>query len=275
MDSSEMAKAKGNNSSHRNDIDTKSLWIRKFEKKYGTTITDLEFIDAHILQKEGVVQILNKYIHSRKYEQLAAVIMDGKNARDIDKEIWGKYKVTGKNNYDEIVTLFKPNLSPRQMFILGSFGGTYWRPICSAVTGQCYENQHKKYPEKWFKDIHDSKLTTPFDQYDKKINKYGVKVGTTLDYWEEKKWITKYHPYGWVEWYCDWKMGKRCPDDIRQIKRWLGIAGPKGRFLKRLINLIKKKGGKKYVHDPSISPKIRQTLQHWGYKLTQRDFETL
>ena len=26
---------------------------------------------------------------------------------------------------------FRPNLSPRQIFKLGSFGGTYWRPIKS------------------------------------------------------------------------------------------------------------------------------------------------
>lgn len=24
---------------------------------------------------------------------------------------------------------FKPNLSPKQIFSLGTFGGTYWRPI--------------------------------------------------------------------------------------------------------------------------------------------------
>ena len=29
---------------------------------------------------------------------------------------------------------FKPNLTPKQMFRLGSFGGTYWRPIYSAIT---------------------------------------------------------------------------------------------------------------------------------------------
>ena len=40
---------------------------------------------------------------------------------------------------------FIPNLTPRQIIKLGSFGGTYWRPIKSAVTGKSYKNQHKKY----------------------------------------------------------------------------------------------------------------------------------
>ena len=31
---------------------------------------------------------------------------------------------------------FQPNLSPKEIFHLGSFGGTYWRPIYSSVTGQ-------------------------------------------------------------------------------------------------------------------------------------------
>ena len=26
------------------------------------------------------------------------------------------------------------------------------------------------------------------------------------------------------------------------------------------------------MNNPEISPKIRQVLQHWGYKLTQKDF---
>ena len=29
---------------------------------------------------------------------------------------------------------FKPNLTPRQIFKMGSFGGTYFRPIYSSVT---------------------------------------------------------------------------------------------------------------------------------------------
>lgn len=165
---------------------------------------------------------------------------------------------------------FTPNLTPRQMFKLGSFGGTYWRPIKSSVTNKEYKNIHKKYPKSWWEGIPENHLTRPFDKYDTKINKYGVKVGTTLEFWESKKWITKYNPYGWVHWYCDFFMGRRTPDDSRQIDRWLSLAGPRGRFMRFLVSLIIKKKAK--YDDETISPKIRQVLQHWGYQLTKEDF---
>ena len=37
---------------------------------------------------------------------------------------------------------FKPNLTPREIFLMGSFGGTYWRPIYSCVTNKNYKNKH-------------------------------------------------------------------------------------------------------------------------------------
>lgn len=166
---------------------------------------------------------------------------------------------------------FKPNLTPRQIFKMGSFGGTYFRPIYSSVTKKNYKNVHKKYPKEWFEGIPDSHLTKPFDEYDKNINKYKVKVGTTLKDWEKSGWITKQDPYGFVQWYMAFYNGRRTPDDERQIKRYNALAGPNGRFRKRLISIIKSKKGK--YNDNDISPKIRQTLQHWGYKLTKRDFD--
>ena len=179
-----------------------------------------------------------------------------------------------KNSYGKIVfdyfPDFRPNLTPEQIFRMGSFGGTYWRPIYSKVTKKNYKYKHKKYPKSWWKGLDNNMLTTPWEEYDKNINKYKVKVGTTLEFWEKKNWITKYHPYGWMHWYCDFYMGKRGPDDLRQIDRWKKTAGPKSRFRLALINLIKKK--RKKYNDYSISPKRRQTLQHWGYKLTKGDF---
>lgn len=168
---------------------------------------------------------------------------------------------------------FRPNLTPREIFKMGSFGGTYWRDIYSSITKKNYKNRHKKYPKSWWKGIKEEYLTTDWEDYDKDINKYKVKVGTTLEFWEKKKWISKHHPYGWVEWYCDYYSGKRSPDDQRQIDRWVNTAGPNSRFRKWLVNQIKKKKGK--YDNYKISPKIRQTLQHWGYQLTKSDYNDL
>jgi hypothetical protein len=180
-----------------------------------------------------------------------------------------------RNNDNELVfpdyPEFRPNLTPKEMFKLGSFGGTYWRPIYSRVTKKSYKNVHKKYPESWWEGLTKKELTTKWEDYDKKINKYKVMAGSTLEEWEDNGWIRKSHPYGWVQWYCDFYMGERSDDDKRQIDRWIQTAGPKSRFRRALINLIIKKGAK--YDDYTISPKRRQTLQHWAYKLTKKDIE--
>lgn len=165
---------------------------------------------------------------------------------------------------------FRPNMSPKEIFRAGSFGGTYWRPIYSSVTGETYQNQHKKYPKTWWRGIPEHHLTNEWENYDKSINTYKVKVGTTLEFWESKDWIDPKHPYGWVQWYCDFYTGKRSHDDERQIKRWKDLAGEKGRFKLRLINMIR--DANTTYDDIKISPGIRQTLQHWGYRLTKEDF---
>jgi hypothetical protein len=160
---------------------------------------------------------------------------------------------------------FTPNLTPYQIMKMGAFGGTYWRPIYSTITNKYYKNKHKKY--NW--DLPDDLLC--LENCNKLINKYKVKSGTSLDYWESKNWITKYDPYGQFQWYCNFYNGRRTLDDERQIKRWEGVAGVNGRFRKRLINLINNKKSK--YNDYSISPKIRQLLLQWGYELTESDFK--
>ena len=171
---------------------------------------------------------------------------------------------------------FKPNLSPREMFKRGSFGGTYWRPIYSSVVKKDLKNIHKQYSKSWWKDIPEDWMIRSDEKYDKNINKYKVKVGTSLDFWEGKNWIKENHPYGWVHWYCDFFSGKRCDDDERQVSRWKKLAGHKGRFMRFLVTQILKKSNepinKKWC-DISVSPKIRQVLQHWGYELTKKDYD--
>ena len=167
---------------------------------------------------------------------------------------------------------FKPNLSPHQILKMGAFGGTYFRPIYSSVTKKHYKSEDviKEYPKSWFKDIDIEKMVTS-SKYDKKVNKYGVKCGSELEDWERSGWMHEQDPYGWFQWYCRFYMGRRTDDDKRQIKRWLALAGPKGRFKNRLVNMIKKKDAK--YDDASISPVIRQTLLHWGYQITPGDLK--
>lgn len=152
---------------------------------------------------------------------------------------------------------FRPNRTPAQMFQAGIFGGTYFRPIYSQVTKRNHRNNHLKFPKSWFTGI-DVTLDSP----DKKLNKYGVLSGTSLKYWESRGWITRHDPYGWVQWYCNFYKGRRTPDDERQIKRWMGVAGTSGRFRTRLINMCK--AAKVRRNNASISPTIRQLLLQWG-----------
>jgi hypothetical protein len=176
-------------------------------------------------------------------------------------------KVAGLYHFSDFPE-FKPNLSPRDIFKAGSFGGTYYRPIHSNITKKDHKDAHLEFPKSWFKGINiETYVTSP--KCDKKLNKYGVKSGTSLRYWEQQGWIKEQDPYGWIHWYCRFFLGRRSPDDRRQIDRWLKSVGPNGRFRLRIINMCKK-SHKKY-DDATVSPVIRQLMLQWGYELRPKD----
>lgn len=171
---------------------------------------------------------------------------------------------------------FKPNLSPKEVMQLGSFGGTYYRDITSAVTGKAYKGKQviKEFPNDWFKGL---KLEAAVcaSTYNKQLNQYKVSCGGSLGQWECSGWISELDPYGWFQWYCRFFLGRRTTDDERQISRWMKGQGPKGRWKTRLCNDILKSKAKAHarLHDPKVSPVVRQVLQHWGCKLTAADLK--
>ena len=84
----------------------RSSFVVAFEKKYKTKITDKAFINKNILKNKGQEEILKKgrgayYSQGSRpnttatswaLSRLASVIMGGK-ARQVDIDIWNKYKV--------------------------------------------------------------------------------------------------------------------------------------------------------------------------------------
>ena len=132
---------------------------------------------------------------------------------------------------------FKPELTPKQLLRLGVFGGKYMTD-CAA-----------EFPSDWFAQ---AKLCP--ERHDPDLNFFKVNASQPLSVWREKGWIYHEDPRGWFQWYCRYHMGRRCPDDQRQIKRW--------RAVRRHISQLKKNCRRR---DVTCRPKQRQALLHWAY----------
>ena len=114
---------------------------------------------------------------------------------------------------------FNPNKTPIEIINEGAFVGTCFRDIYSGVNSKWYKSSWEEF------DI-DPKLYAS-NYYNTNVNKYKVKCGTSLRFWEKKGWIHKQDPYifnGWFQWYCRYYLGRRSSDDNRQIIRWNNIV---------------------------------------------------
>ena len=80
---------------------------------------------------------------------------------------------------------FGANEMPIEITKEGALGGTYFRDIYSGINGKWYRKWWKKFDR--LKDI-DAKYYAS-DYYDKTVNKYKTKTGTSLRFWENKGWI--------------------------------------------------------------------------------------
>ena len=73
------------------------------------------------------------------------------------------------------------------------------------------------------------------------VNKYGVKCGASLRFWENKGWINKIDPYSWFQWYFRHWLGRKSKDDKRQINRWkIFLSRFRGKLVKMIKNAVSK-----------------------------------
>ena len=132
---------------------------------------------------------------------------------------------------------YMPELSPAEMLALGVFGGKYLTDC------------RGEFPEEWFA----SARLSP-DGPRAECNHFLVLASCPLGEWQRKGWIWPDDPRGWFQWYCRYWMGRRCPDDPRQIRRW--------KAMRRHVSQIRKHCA---PGDLMCRSRQRQALLHWAY----------
>lgn len=141
---------------------------------------------------------------------------------------------------------FRPNLTPKEMLEMGSFGGTAFKYTLSPFFSQSFltyisiyrrhystvtqtylpATDYTDLPFSWYSHLAIPKLLTSAVR-NPAINRYKVNAGQTLEQWEASGWINECDPRGWFQWYCRFYLGRRLGngedgvdgEDDRQIKR--------------------------------------------------------
>jgi hypothetical protein len=132
---------------------------------------------------------------------------------------------------------FTPQLTPKQMLRLGVFGGKYMTD-CGG-----------EFPASWFAH---ARLCA--ERHDPRLNYFGVNASQSLAEWRRKGWIHRQDPRGWFQWYCRYYIGRRTPDDARQIRRWRAIT--------RHVAAIRRNCE---PQDLDCRRRQRQAVLHWAY----------
>ena len=132
---------------------------------------------------------------------------------------------------------FKPELTPKEMLELGVFGGHYMT--------DCRD----EFPRDWFRE---ARLSS--ERHEPGLNLFGVNASQPLSVWRAKGWIHPDDPRGWFQWYCRYYMGRRGPDDERQVRRWKAMT--------RHIAQVRKHCRR---GDLGCRPRQRQALLNWAY----------
>jgi hypothetical protein len=147
-----------------------------------------------------------------------------------------RYELTAPPGTDFAVD-FRPELTPSDMLALGVFGGKY--------LNDC----RGEFPAAWF----DGARLSP-EGARAEANHFLVLASQPLAVWRSKGWIHPDDPRGWFQWYCRYWLGRRHPDDRRQIKRWKAMARHAAQIRRACA-----------AGDLACRPRQRQALLQWAW----------
>ena len=99
-------------------------------------------------------QSINESTKSKVYVYDGKVVKSKSEVRERD----GYTEPLPKRDTDGVLLFsdakeFRPNMTPKEVLHAGSFGGTYFRPIKSSITGLSYNKVWNELPQDWLQGV--------------------------------------------------------------------------------------------------------------------------
>lgn len=144
---------------------------------------------------------------------------------------------------------FKPFYSPREMLVLGVFGGAFFGNKNAWTVGIQLRQT----------GIFTGLLPSLFQNstFDVEQNNFGVAPGISdrsFGMPTEKK---RLHKYGWFQWYCQYYYGQKSPADVHRILQWAYAINVEWAYISELAPYT---GGGNRETDLTFLPERRQRL---------------
>ena len=168
---------------HLEDLDKMKMNLKLLQKsKIGFTLDQLRKATDDATIRKSAKSLIKKWQNLDDVPKSSKTKDSSKSEKSSDRLIPINFKITAKpptrNKRGQLVfedhPEFSPNLSPKQVLQMGSFGGTYFRPIYSSVTKQKYGKEvWQELPSDWLAGL-DIRTRVSSSLYDASRNKYKV-----------------------------------------------------------------------------------------------------
>jgi len=172
----------------------------------------------------------------------------GRRVRFHDRMQRGSYVLTARPGRD-FAPGFRPQLSPGRILRMGAFEGKYLND-CT-----------RELPREWFTAaLPRLSPAAPCPA----LNAFGVKSRLSLGEWRARGWIRRGDPdvRGWFQWFCRYWLGRRGPEDARQVARWRSFARHAAQ-VRASYRRGRRPVGRAAMRLPR--PRQRQALLQWAY----------